>query len=71
MPARAEAQRTGRDVGTPRPLLGHSPTDTMQLYTDEIELDQLKGRRPTLPTFAATLKRARLDEARRCNSQVR
>jgi integrase len=34
-------RESGRDVGAPRPLLGHSRIDTTQLYTDEIELDEL------------------------------
>jgi integrase/recombinase XerC len=33
----------GRDVGALRPLRGHSRIDTTQLYTDEIELDELKA----------------------------
>jgi site-specific recombinase XerD len=35
-------RESGRDVGALRPLLGHSRIDTTQLYTDEIELDELK-----------------------------
>jgi site-specific recombinase XerC len=34
-------RESGRDVGALRPLLGHSRIDTTQLYTDEIELDEL------------------------------
>jgi integrase/recombinase XerC len=36
-------RESGRDVGALRPLLGHSRIDTTQLYTDEIELDELKA----------------------------
>jgi site-specific recombinase XerC len=35
-------RESGRDVAALRPLLGHSRIDTTQLYTDEIELDELK-----------------------------
>jgi site-specific recombinase XerD len=35
-------RESDRDVGALRPLLGHSRIDTTQLYTDEIELDELK-----------------------------
>jgi len=31
----------GRDVAALQPLLGHSRIDTTQLYTDEIQLDEL------------------------------
>jgi integrase len=41
-------RESGRDVGALRGLMGHSRIDTTQLYTDEIELDEL----------AAALKRA-------------
>jgi site-specific recombinase XerD len=34
-------RESGRDVAALRPLLGHSRIDTTQLYTDEIELDEL------------------------------
>jgi site-specific recombinase XerD len=34
-------RESGRDVAALRPLLGHSRIDTTQLYTDEIELDDL------------------------------
>ena len=34
-------RESGRDVVALRPLLGHSRIDTTQLYTDEIELDEL------------------------------
>jgi site-specific recombinase XerD len=34
-------QESGRDVAALRPLLGHSRIDTTQVYTDEIELDEL------------------------------
>ena len=36
-------RESGRDVGALRPLLGHRRIDTTQLYTDEIELDELKA----------------------------
>src|SRR5438105_4005929 len=36
------ARSSGRDVGALRPPLRHSRIDTTQLYTDEIELDELK-----------------------------
>jgi integrase len=36
-------RESGRDVAALRPLLGHSRIDTPQLYTDEIELDELKA----------------------------
>jgi site-specific recombinase XerD len=36
-------RESGRDVAALRPLLGHSRIDTTQLYTDEIELDELAG----------------------------
>src|SRR5262249_43111776 len=35
-------RESGRDVASLRRLLGHSRIDTTQLYTDEIELDELK-----------------------------
>jgi integrase len=34
-------RESGRDVAALRPLLGHSRIDTTQIYTDEIELDDL------------------------------
>ena len=34
-------RESGRDVGALRGLMGHSRIDTTQLYTDEIELDEL------------------------------
>jgi site-specific recombinase XerD len=34
-------RESGRDVAALRPLLGHSRIDTTQLYTDEIEVDEL------------------------------
>ena len=34
-------RESGRDVVALRPLLGHSRIDTTQLYTDEIEVDEL------------------------------
>jgi integrase len=34
-------RESGRDVAALRPLLGHSRIDTTQVYTDEIELDEL------------------------------
>src|SRR5947207_327650 len=34
-------RESGRDVVALRPLLGHSRIDTTQLYTDEIEIDEL------------------------------
>jgi integrase len=34
-------RESGRDVAALRPLLGHSRIDTSQLYTDEIEVDEL------------------------------
>jgi integrase/recombinase XerD len=34
-------RESGRDVAALRPLLGHSRIDTTQIYTDEIELDEL------------------------------
>ena len=34
-------RESGRDVAALRPLLGHSRIDTTQLYTDEINLDEL------------------------------
>jgi site-specific recombinase XerC len=36
-------RESGRDVGALRPLLDHSRIDTTQIYTDEIELDELKA----------------------------
>ena len=41
-------RESGRDVAALRPLLGHSRIDTTQLYTDEIELDELAGARSAL-----------------------
>jgi hypothetical protein len=34
-------RESGRDVGALKSLMGHSRIDTTQLYTDEIELDEL------------------------------
>jgi len=34
-------RESGRDVAALQPLLGHSRIDTTQLYTDEIQLDEL------------------------------
>jgi integrase len=34
-------RESGRDVGALKGLMGHSRIDTTQLYTDEIELDEL------------------------------
>src|SRR3954451_4390108 len=34
-------RESGRDVAALRPLLRHSRIDTTQLYTDEIEVDEL------------------------------
>ena len=34
-------RESGRDVGALRGLMGHSRIDTTQLYTGEIELDEL------------------------------
>jgi site-specific recombinase XerD len=36
-------RESGRDVAALRPILGHSRIDTTQLYTDEIELDELSA----------------------------
>jgi site-specific recombinase XerD len=43
-------RESGRDVAALRPLLGHSRIDTTQLYTDEIEVDELAA------AFAAASK---------------